>query len=129
MDDGFDVFEFLILITPIVLAGVIQLWDYMLTVYAVHYGGAYEMNPFARQFLESGRYFDLAAVKGIEVLLYTLVYLFGVVFHILGKQKENFGMKYLGDALITLVFIGIFVGIIIVTFDVASIGQILASIR
>ena len=127
MDDGFDVFEFLILITPLILAGVIQLWDYLLTVYAVHYGGAYEINPLARHLLDGGRYFDLVAVKGIEILLYSLVYLFGVAFHILGKQNDNFGMKYLGDALITLFFVAIFAGIIIVTFDVASVGQILQS--
>jgi len=117
---GIDYIELILISLPLITAVFIGVWDYITTVYGVVYGHGYELNPVARQLLEDGRLEELMWWKGLHILLNIVIYVAGFTLYELGKVKDSNIAKYSGMWLMILFFISYFVGLIVVTLNIAG---------
>ena len=120
-----DFIELVLLLLPAITIVFIEVWDYITTVYGVVYGGGLEINPIAQKLLEEGKLIELMKVKAFHALLNLFVYVIGLVFYIGGKAKEISAVKWLGAWLLILFYISYFVGLIVITLNIAGIVTML----
>ena len=119
--DGPDYIELIILLLPLITFVVMDIWDYLLTLYAVTNLHAYEINPLARHYLSAHNYEALADAKAMHILLGAVVYLIGISLYELGKVRGNHAVQYLGAWLLIIFFVAYLVGLIIISLNISTV--------
>jgi hypothetical protein len=120
-----DYIEVILLLLPLVTIILIEVWDYISTLYGVAYGGAVEINPAASALLKKGAFDALMWWKGVHILLNVISYVAGVGLYFAGKAKDVNVAKYTGAFFLILFFISYFVGLIAITLNIMGLAQLI----
>jgi len=88
-------------------------WDFITTVHSVYEHGAYELNPSARELLESGDLITLAFEKAVFSMFMIGLLLGAVTLYNYGVRKDSTAVKSLGAALL-LIFEFLYIAMLII---------------
>ncbi len=91
----------------------IHAWDFITTVHTVYAHSGYELNPHAKELLESGKLIDLAFEKAIVAMFMIGILLGAVTLYNFGVRKNITAAKTLGAALL-LVFEFLYIAMLII---------------